>query len=410
MAHNEAVVARLSNIRPIAGADKIVEADVTVQGIKVTSVVVGVDSVEGQKVVYFDSNMCVGDQVLKDYPELDRYLGKRGRVKTVKLRGTYSDGLAVEVEKFNKYDPHFQDKEEGYSLTEIGDAHICHRYVPPQPKQPQSGNKERKGKKKDSRIIPELFHFHIDTEQLARNVHEINPDDVISISRKIHGTSCIVSHIPVKRKLSLLEKILKLFVRVQDTEYDYVFASRRVIKNGTSSGYYSTDIWTEVGETFRGKLLKGETVYLEIVGYQSNGQWIQKDYDYGCIPRQYRTAVYRMTWTDYDGNVVDYGWQQMIDRCEEMGVEPVETFFHGRAGEMVSEDVSDWHEAFLEKLRVTYIGGYVPENKVKKVPEEGIVVKKEGAKPHSFKLKSMEFLKKETDMFEKGEVDTEENA
>src|SRR5690606_4958392 len=103
-----------------------------------------------------------------------------------------------------------------------------------------------------SRMIANQFNFHFDTSHLMKNIHKIKPDDLISISDKHHGTSLIVSKCLVKKKLNLFESLLKkIKVNVVDTNYDYIYASRRVIKNGEFPGskhYYKEDIWTDAGK------------------------------------------------------------------------------------------------------------------------------------------------------------------
>ena len=237
MENNTAFVAKLGNITPIVGADKIVLADVILSGVKITQIVTGVETLENTPVVYFDSNMCLNPEtIIKDYPELATYLGKNGRVKVVKLRGAISNGLAVDVSKFYKY---FRSEivakqvmVEGYSFLDIEKKNICKKYTPPVVH--VQGTKEKKGRKgkTHTRMIPGIFRFHVDTEQLARSVYKVNPELVISLSRKVHGTSCIASNCLVTRKLSFMDKIAKVFgVKVQETEYALIFASRTVVKD-----------------------------------------------------------------------------------------------------------------------------------------------------------------------------------
>ena len=74
MVNNQAFCATLKNIRKIEGADRIVQADVTLNDIVITSIVTGVDTKENTPVVYFDSNMCLSDKMIETYPELKTYL------------------------------------------------------------------------------------------------------------------------------------------------------------------------------------------------------------------------------------------------------------------------------------------------------------------------------------------------
>lgn len=420
MENNQAFVGKIGKIVPIEGADKIVKAFVMLNDIPITNVVVGVDTLEGQEVVYFDSNLCLEKEtILSDYPELERYLGKNGRVKTIKLKGTYSDGLAVNLSQFYKY---FENEEQakkwlehGKSFNDIGKFHICHKYIAPVRETKNKGSKETKGTKSVSRLIDGQFHFHIDTEQLARNIHNINPNDIISISRKYHGTSSIASKVLVKRNLSFLEKISKFFgVKVQETEYDILYSSRRVIKNDAKnpSGFYDSDIWTEAGKTFSHRLKNGETAYFEILGFLPNGSWIQKGYDYGNIQGQYSIRLYRMTKTSTDGDITEYSWSLLKEKANYLGVPLVEEYYYGAAKDLFPtlETSQNWHENFLESLREFYLEKKVEENLSKKVPDEGIVLRIESAFIQAYKLKSLSFLDNETKVYEKEGENIEDNS
>lgn len=419
MENNQAFVATLQNIQPIPGADKIVQADVVLNGIAVTAVIVGADTQENTEVVYFDSNMCIEPTtVLVDYPELGRYLAKNGRVKTIKLRGVYSDGLAVESYKFYRYFDTEKDAKEflvpGQAFTDIGQTHICHKYFVPAKTPSMKKNRERGGKK-TSRLVEGQFHFHIDTDQLARNIHELNPEDVVSISRKVHGTSSICSRVLVKRKQTVRDHIARLFgISVPETEYDVLYSSRRVVKNDApTTGYYKVDIWRDAGEKyFADKLHDGETVYFEIIGWLPNGSPIQKHYNYGYDQGEYGVRVYRMTHTSPDGHVVEYSWPTLKARTEEMGVEMVTEYYYGTLSNLFPEIPVDdeWRSNLLEALKEKYLDKKVSENIGKKVPDEGIVVKVEDSRARSYKLKDLAFLQKEILLYEEGAENMEDEG
>lgn len=68
--------------------------------------------------------------------------------------------------------------------------------------------------------------------QLRKNMESIHPDSIISISKKIHGTSWVVARVLTKRPMKWYEKILnKLGVKIGTEEYDTIYSSRKVIKN-----------------------------------------------------------------------------------------------------------------------------------------------------------------------------------
>lgn len=420
MQNNQAFVARLKNIRPIEKADKIVQADVILNGIKITEVVVGVGTPEDTVIVYFDSNLCFGEKLVIDYPTIAGYVGKvNRRIKTIKLHGAISTGVAMEVEKFYKYFPTPEEAKkilvEGYAFEAIGSTEICHKYTPPlrNPTQGQGQGKGKKGKRQ-SRMIEGQFHFHIDTDQLLRNVFKLHRGQVISISRKIHGTSAICAYALVKKPLSLKEKIAKFFgVPVVESLYDYIYASRTVVKNDSppESGFYKVDIWSEAAKNnFYGHLQQGETVYYEIVGYLPKSQtFIQKGYNYGCKEGDYKIAVYRITKTGPDGHVVEYSWAAMKRRCDELHVPTVEEYYYGRIEDRFPDIENDenWSKNFVERLKKEYLEKTAFDCSTKP-PDEGIVLRIEDLGIDVYKLKSDKFLLRESKLSDEGEADIEE--
>ena len=82
---------------------------------------------------------------------------------------------------------------------------------------------------------------------------EFSPEDEVTISVKVHGTSAIFANILCNRKLSVWEKIKKFFgFKVQETEYGNVYSSRSVIKNQyinpNADSYYKVDVRGAVNE------------------------------------------------------------------------------------------------------------------------------------------------------------------
>jgi len=405
MNNNEACVVTLKNISSIEGADKIKQADVYLKDIKLTQVVVGVETKEDTKVVYFDSNICINECLTQDFPDLAKYLGKHNRVKTIKLKGIISNGLCVDLDKFYKYFKNEKEAKstlvEGYSFSKIREQDICKKYIV-MVNEP-SKSKKTKGKGKiSSRMIPGIFAFHCDTNQLLRNIHKINPDDIISISAKFHGSSSIVSNCLVKKKLNFKERIAKkLGVKVVETEYDYIYASRRVIKNKefpNSKSFYSEDIWAKSGrENFEGKLNKGETVYYEIVGFLENGKYIQKQYDYGCTSPNYKIVVYRITSTNIDGVVTEYSWSSMKERCKELNVPMVKEYYYGKAKDLYPNISIEnhWQINFVEQLKKDFLEKKSADC-INDVPDEGIVIRRESISIDVYKLKSELFILRES--------------
>ncbi len=196
---------------------------------------------------YLKANNLYRKSELNSDPEAKPgYFEENGRIKCVKFRGHKSEGLYMPLDSISFVsDTSMTYLQIGDEFNEIKGVEIARKYVI---KTRSRGYMSSTGKKpKENKIIEGQFHFHADTSQLYRNLDKINSDDIIQISYKIHGTSGISSYILCKKKLNWYEKLLKkIGVNIVDKQYDYVYSSRKVIKNPeinpNAVHYYGTDI------------------------------------------------------------------------------------------------------------------------------------------------------------------------
>ena len=149
-----------------------------------------------------------------------------------------------------------------------------------------------------------------------------------------------------KRKQGWIDKILRRPCVIDNT-WDYISGSRRVVLDDYSGGFYGDNIFRKkYQDFFSGKLMKGEEVFYEIVGFVSENKPIMPDgnnkklndkefvkqygdttrFSYGCEDGENDIYVYRMTITNEDGYVVEYPWELVKLRCEQMGVKHVPEF------------------------------------------------------------------------------------
>lgn len=281
MENNNSVcfVATINEIKPIEGADNIEQ------------VVVGGWNCISQKNTYKINDFVIvatTDAVipieLSDSLNVTNYLRKGQRVRTVKLRGVYSECLLIPM-KFNKQ-PIGDNYSDGKDMMEImGIA----KYEPPVKQiQLASGRKIR---------YQDNPNFHVYYKfPNAKNVPGIfSEDDMVEISRKIHGTNARYG-IVKKKKLSILDKVKKFFGN-EWIEYEYVYGSHNVEKGSDSQGFYDTDVWQTIAGKYniREKLwdmfkLSKRYYNIEdsIVIYgEIYGAGIQKNYDYGLTEIDY---------------------------------------------------------------------------------------------------------------------------
>jgi len=314
------------------------------------------------------------------------------------------------------------------TFDEINGFEICRKYVIKHIHTPgtSGSKKDKKSKKYESKLVENQFRFHQDTSMLYKNLHRIKPATYISITYKMHGTSGISSYILCKRHISIREKIGavihnlytnitsfgKQSFKLTTTEYNYLYASRKVIKNEelntTAEHFYDANIWEITHNELKEFLQKGMTFYYEVVGYMPSGAAIQKDYDYGCEPMKHAIYIYRITYTNPDGKVFEFSSQQVQDFCHKNGLNPVTQLFYGTASEFSDERLTEdhWEAKFLETIKEKFNEKdcYMCNNKV---PEEGVVIRIDGMDFEAYKQKSNRFYERETKLLDQGIEDIE---
>lgn len=140
--------------------------------------------------------------------ELKKYCGffnKYGRVKLIRLKGIPSVGYIFSIDELKKWkDVGDVDLESmvGEDFDTIDGELFVKAYVPPVKEvhnsngQGKSDKNNRKLVKKFDRLIEGEFKFHYDTDPLAKNMHLLNPETVVTVSDKIHG--CVEENTIVK--------------------------------------------------------------------------------------------------------------------------------------------------------------------------------------------------------------------
>ena len=274
-------LATVNEIKPIEGADNI---ELAVVGGWNCITQKGVQKV-GDAVIIATTDAVI-PEALSDEMGVTSYLRKGGRVRTVKLRGVYSECLIIPME--------FAKKATGFANTkwnegdDMMDTLKIFKYEPPV-KQITLAS----GRKIRYQANPN-FHVYYKFPNLKNVPEMFTEEDRVEITRKIHGTNARYG-IVKKLKLSLFDKVMK-FLRLADkwVDYEFVVGSHNVEKGSDSQGFYDTNVWYDIEKKYniKEKLWKyvrygdadmgtvdigdGITIYGEIYG-----AGIQKGYDYG---------------------------------------------------------------------------------------------------------------------------------
>nr|DAN43774.1 MAG TPA: Naegleria gruberi RNA ligase repair, adenylyltransferase, LIGASE [Caudoviricetes sp.] len=437
------------------------------------NIITGIDSEPGLY-IYFPTACCINPEFLSyanlyRHGELNRDQAQtgmfedNGRVKAIRLRGELSEGFIIPVVVFQNWvistvniEPRVTVGIEFDTVEHDGKAFwVNKKYIPKNTRTPGQPGSGKKGKGKQpkglDKLVEDQFRFHYDTILIKKCPNVLHPEDLISISEKVHGTSGISAYVLCKRPKKWYEKVFEFLTRkeIDNTKYDYLYSSRSVVKNqyynrNAGAGFYGVDVWKLADDIVRPALSKGMTAYYEIIGFLPTGGYIQKDYDYGCVPpsttnkfpagadRKYYIAnsdgshtlykegvhfkvrIYRLTLTNVDGVVHEFSGREVQQWCKLHNLVPVEEYYYGTAGNLYKDidPAEHWNENFLARL-ANDANFHMECNSPtcnNKVPHEGVVIRIENMKSEAFKLKCFKFLDKEGKALDKGETNIEDNA
>lgn len=346
-------VVELKNVRPHPNAERLKLADCFGN-----TVCVGLDAENGQVKLYFPTDgqlsaeFCEYNNLVRKKDDAGNNIGgyldpDKRNIKAIKLRGEKSDGIVMGLEALAYTGVDISTFKPGDTIDVVNGHEICKKYIPRSKHRSSTdvdGNKTRKKKVK----IVEYPHFaeHIDTPQLRFNMSMFKPGDIICLTEKIHGTSSRNANtLKISHKQNIFDKIFKRKGK-EIKNYDYVIGSRRTIIEENNCGYYGTNEFrVKWGEYFKNKLYCGEEVFGEIAGfYAPNAPIMNKcnnkktndkefikhfgettTFSYGCNEEKGENDywIYRMTCSTPDGYIVEYPWDLVKVRAEQMGLKTV---------------------------------------------------------------------------------------
>jgi RNA ligase (TIGR02306 family) len=279
MENNNSVcyVGIVTEVKAIEGADNI---ELAVVG-GWNAIVKKGEYTVGEYVVVATTDAVI-PQEISDSIGVTNYLRKGQRVRTVKLRGVYSECLIIPFNSLPQMKKQFATGigyywKEGEDLMEVLGIF---KYEPPAVQiQLASGRKFKYHQNQN-------FGVYYKFPNLKNVTGMFTSEDHVEITRKIHGTNARYG-IVKKSKLSLWDKVKRFFGN-EWVEYEYVYGSHNVEKGSDSQGFYSTDVWRTIAEKYNIKeklwnfarehkeIGSGVILYGEIYG-----AGIQKNYDYG---------------------------------------------------------------------------------------------------------------------------------
>lgn len=208
------------------------------------------------------------------------------RVRTIKLRGAVSQGIAASFKTLGLTESKYSI---GYDMTKMLGVI---KYEPPAAR---CTNKTAATSKKQTNP-----HFRKYTGiENAKNYAKLfaEGEDVV-VTEKLHGTNFRAGWVPFHA--STPWKRFKAWLGVAP-KYEFVFGSHNVQLQDKLlyKGYYDKNLYAEavVKYSLKEKLKPGEVVYGEIIG-----DGVQKGYTYGCNPGERKLVLFEVM---LDGKYID---------------------------------------------------------------------------------------------------------
>ncbi len=273
----------------------------------------------GDLVVYFPIDSLLPKE-LEDRifgPEAKiRLNGKK--VKTIRIRGEYSQGLAVPLSKF----PEFANERVGADLTERLGVKKW------EPKEDGYKGANLKGRQASKKELNPHFYKYTDLQHLRKHHDWFLPEDVVVATEKLHGTSARYACLPhdINAFTPWWKKALYAIGLLN--KFQFCYGSRNVqlqtrwMKWNFVFKKLPTDVYTKIlkQEKLKKKIKPNEAVYGEIVGHG-----VQKNYHYGHWNGQYSFYVY-----DVQVNGKWLNHEEIQQYCRERSLKVVPELFRGR--------------------------------------------------------------------------------
>ena len=348
-----AYITTIKNIRKHSNADRLQCCEIFGN-----NVIVDLSYNVGDKVVYFPTDGQLSEEFAREN-NLVRIKDENGNniggylepdkrnIKALTLRGEKSDGLVLHIRVLEKYTD-ISNLNDGDQITVLDGHEICRKYIP-RSNHRRCANKTnvaRNKKEENKKVAYPYFAEHIDTEQLAYNQQAFKENDIIYLTRKLHGTSFRVSNcleVTTTKRNPIIKKLFRKGDKVT-SKFNVVSGTRRVVLRDYDGGYYGSNAFRKkYNDFFADKLPKGMTVYGEIVGWVDENTPIMpkcnnskiKDkefrkqygeetiFTYGCERGENKCYIYRITMTNDDGVTIEIPTEETIKWCERLGCEYV---------------------------------------------------------------------------------------
>lgn len=311
----------------------------------------------GDIVVYVPIDSILPFELEKKlFPEGSKIKLNNSRVKQIKIRGHYSQGMLIDLTSIQEYA--YQYVELGYHIfdqisimqeSDLSKKLGITKYIPPSAQYQQGLVKKRDKPKENS-----YFHKYCGIDNLKWYPDLFEEGELVSITEKIHGANIRFGYVPYAAN-TFWKKILKYFKLTPSHEWVYGSNNVQLQQRSNYTGWYGGDVYGKVLEKFdaKSKVKPGEIWYGELYG-----DGIQKNYTYGCKNSEHKLVVFDLKYQNgIDAKYEDA--EKFLVLAKERGFDVVPELYRGPFNKDAAKELTKGDSVF------------VPSQKVR----EGVVVK-----------------------------------
>lgn len=278
----------------------------------------------GDEVIYIPIDSVLPQQLEnKLFPPGSKITLNKHRVKQIKIRGRYSQGMLIKPDDVSEFLGVDRMRRLGsYEPNECLAADLGITKYEPGPA-PFEGGKSGPIKRNKPKENP-YFHKYGGLDNFKWYPELFEEGEQVSVTEKIHGTNVRFGMVPYAAN-NLWRKFKKLLGLAPAYEWVYGSNNVQLQQRYNYTGWYGEDVYgiTLAKYNAKDKVKPGEIWYGEVYGHN-----IQKNYNYGCEPGEFKLVLFDLKYQNgTDSKYADVDEFQRV--AKERGFEIVPELFRG---------------------------------------------------------------------------------
>jgi hypothetical protein len=345
-------VAKIEELLPIAGADKIVLAKVLGFYCIVSKDTYSV----GDLIIYIPIDSILPDTLINQF---NLNFVRRNRVSCLKLRGVFSEGLILNnflngklgdnvadklgITKWEPPEPHFQKEKQIETVAMYWKKYFA-KEVSLKRAIAKTFTVTYEQYLKPRKKLNPYFDKYTDIQNIKHYPDLFTDKDNVVIMEKCHGSNLRCGYLK-RRDSGLIDSIIKLFFG----KYEFVYGSHNVQKSIFSGkGYYGEDVYGQVVAKYNmGNVCKS---YPNFIFYgELIGPKIQKGFTYDLNELDMRIFDIKDVTNPINSRYLN--WTQVKKICDEINVPRVPELYEGNFSKEKVTELTSGNSTIASHIR-----------------------------------------------------------